>query len=166
LAEATDRLKARRSAILLRSQRGRERQKRADALRADRAHRTTVLEELTLREQRDAQSVDQAVRLQEEHEAIRGRVVGLDALARLTSLEQTLEKETVAMEAALAQARDRIQQAEGVLADATAALRSEEKVTRRRETLADRMQEIWSRSVEMADEAEAEEQVAENWKAG
>jgi hypothetical protein len=152
--------------MLLRSQRGREDRRRVDVVRAEHGRRAAVTAAVSASEQRDAQSVLHAARLEEAHETIRGRVVDLDALALLTTLEQRLQQETIAMQSALAEASERLREAERVLADAAAALRSEVKATQRRERLADRMRAVWHRATDAAAEAEAEDQAADNWNAG
>jgi hypothetical protein len=165
LANATNQLNARRSAMLLRCQRGREDRRRIDFLRAERARSSAVAAEISASEQRDAHNALRAARLEEAHEAIRGRVVDLDALKLLTTLEQDLQKEAVALEGALTEAHENLREAELVLTDAATVLRLEVKATHRRERLAGEMLAAWRRATEAAAETEREDQVADKWSA-
>jgi hypothetical protein len=166
LASETDRLNVRRSAILLQCQRSRKDRRRIDVLRAEQARNSAVAAETLADEQRDALSALQAARLNEAHDAVRERVVDLHALKVLTTLEQGLQKEAVAMTAALAEAQEHLREAQLVLTEASAVLRLEIKATHRRERLANKLLEAWSRATEAVSETEREEQAIDNWNSG
>jgi hypothetical protein len=163
LALASDQLKMRRSETLLACQRERERRRRVDVLRANQACASAAVAEASAIEQRDTHVALCALRLADAHQAVRGRVIDLRELKRLTAVEQNLQRETVAVESALSEAEENLRKAESVLADAMLLLGSEVKLTRRWERLAGNMLAKLRRATEMAAELEGEDQVADSW---
>jgi hypothetical protein len=151
--------------MLLRCQRGRESRRRIELLRAEQAGRSAATAELSAREQWDACIVFHSNKLAEAHEAVRGCVVGLEALESISALEHRLQEEAEALRSALADANENRRTAEAAVADASMALRFETKVTHRRERLADRMRVFWSHATEVVAEAERDEQAIESWTA-
>jgi hypothetical protein len=149
--------------MLLQCQRGRENRRRVELLRAEQRRRAAVTAEISAREQCDTHATLHSARMTEAYEAVRGNVVGLDALKSLTELEQKLRDEAAALQSALADAEENLRAAESAVACASAALRSETKATQRREWLADRMLAVWSQATEAAAETEREEQAIESW---
>ncbi len=165
MANAADQLKVRRSAMLLRCQRGREDRRRVDLLRAEEDGRVAAKAEVSAREQCDVHNVSRSNKLAEAHEAVRGCVVDLEALESLAALEQSLEDEAAALQSALADAEENRRVAEAGVADASIALRLETRITHRRERMADRMRDLWNYTTEVAIEAESDEQAIESWSA-
>jgi hypothetical protein len=165
LALASHQLKVHQSASLLACQRGRERRRRVDVLRAEQACATAVVAETLAREQRDSRVALCAVELADAHQAIRGRVIDLDELKRLTTVEKGLQQEAVAAESALSKAVTNLREAESALANATAWLRSEVKHTRTREKSAANMLSTLRRATEAAAEREDADRIADSWNA-
>lgn len=163
MARASDQLKMRRSATLLVFQRGRERRRRVDVLRAEQACASAVVAETSARQQRDTHVALCAVRLSDAHQAVRGRVIDQHELKRLMAAEQNLQQEAEPVESALSEAEANLCEAKSVLADATLLLGSEVKLTQRRERLAGDMLATLHRATETAAELEGEDQVADSW---
>jgi hypothetical protein len=134
-------------------------------LRAEQVSRSAAMVEISAREQWDAYIVFHSNKLAEAHEAVRGSVVGLEALESIFALEHRLQEEAAALRSALAHANENRRTAEAAVADASTALRFEIKVTHRRERLADRMRVFWSLATEVVAEAERDEQAIQSWTA-
>ncbi|WP_407158264.1 hypothetical protein [Bradyrhizobium sp. STM 3557] len=119
--------------------------------------------EISERERRDDSVALGVARLAEAHEAVRGRVIEQHELKLLMALEQVLHREAVTADAALAKARESLQEADLALVDAMSRLRSEVRLTRKKESLAEKGLTAWRRENEARAEAESEDQVAERW---
>jgi hypothetical protein len=165
MADAADAVSARRAALLLRCQRRREQRRRIDVVRAVRACCSAETAEVEASQRRDAHHGLLASGLAQAHDAVRGRVVDLEALSSLAALEQDLQKQVAVAEAALGDARENRAKAELALTEATLVLRAEVKAMHRRQRLADQMLAASSRATETAAETEREDQTADNWNA-
>jgi hypothetical protein len=165
LALASDQLKMRRCVTLLACQRERERRRRVDVLRAKQACASAAAAEASAIERRDTHVALCALRLSDAHQAVRVRVIDLRELKQLMAVEQSLQRETLAVESALSEAKANLRKAESVLADAMLLLGSEVRLTRRRERLAGDMLAKLRRATETAAELEGEDQVADSWNA-
>jgi hypothetical protein len=165
LARPFDQLKLRRTAKLIICQRGRERRRRIDVLKAEQARNAAAAAEKSAREDRDTQLALCAVSLTESYEAVRNRVIDLHELKLLMGVEKDLQRRARAAEMALDQAQDHCRKAESALADATCLLGTEVKLTRRRERLADKVRAAWQQATEATIEAEVEDQSTDSWNA-
>jgi hypothetical protein len=165
LARTSDRLNMRRSATLLACQRGRERRRRIDVLRAEQAHVSATAAEASAREHWDAQVALSTSGLTESHEAVRNRIIDLQELSVLTAAERSLQQEVRAAELVLVEAEEDRRKAGQILVDAMSLLGMEVRLTRRRERLAGEMRDAWEQATEAVSEAEIEDQVADSWNA-
>jgi hypothetical protein len=165
MAGTTGELNARRAALLLRCQRGREAQRRIEAMRAEHVRSTALAAETATREQLDARLLAEAEQIEAAHEAVRGQTVRLDTLQRLTALEQALHGETVALAATLAHHQQATAEAEHAVAVAMTAAQAEARVTRKRTRLSEAMQDALRHAADAAEEAELDDHVTDNWNA-
>jgi hypothetical protein len=151
--------------MLLACQRVRERRRRINVLKAERACASVAAEEASAHERRDAQVALCAIELTAAYEAVSSRVIALHELKRLMAVEETLQQQIRSAESALVEAEDNRRNAESALADAKSLLGKEVRLTRRRERLADKMEAAWRHATETAAEADVEDQVADSWHA-
>lgn len=163
MAGTSDELNARRAALLLRCQRGREERRRIEAMRAEHAHTTSRAAEAAARERLDAHTVAQASQIEAAHAELRGQTVDLGALQRLADFEQQLQHEAVSLTREVAEAGKATRHHEQALAAAMSAVQAEIRVTRKRARLSETMQIAWRRAVDEAEEAERDDQATDDW---
>lgn len=163
MAGTADELNARRAALLLRCQRGREQRRRVEAMRAEYAHTSSVAAETAARERLDAHTSMQASQIRTAHAELRGMTVEPGTLQRLVALEHDLQHETEALASEVAEARKTVQHHQSILAEAMSAVQAETRISRKRERLSEAMQVALRRAVDEAEEAERDDQVADDW---
>ncbi len=166
LAGTSDDLKARRSAMLLRIQKSREARRRIDVVRAERMRDEAATAESLACERRDQHGRSQAGRLREAHEWVRGRVIGLRALDKLTAFERDLQAASAVLAANVANAQAIARDREAALHAASALLATEARATRKRERLAETMATASRQAAEAAREAEREDLMTDRWHWG
>jgi hypothetical protein len=163
LAGTADELNARRAALLLRCQRGREERRRIEAMRAEHAHATSRAAEAAARKRLDSHISAQASQIEAAHAELRGQTVDLGALQRLADFERQLQHEAVSLTREVAEAGKAARHHEQALAAAMSAVQAEIRVTRKRARLSETMQIAWRRAVDEADEAERDDQATDDW---
>lgn len=163
MAGTADELNARRAALLLRCQRGREERRRIEAMRAEHAHATSRAAEAAARERLDAHISAQASEIEAAHAELRGQTVDLGALQRLAAFEKQLQHEAVSLTREVAEAGKAARHHEQAFAAAMSALQVEARVTRKRAGLSATMRVAWRRAVEEAEETERDDQATDDW---
>jgi hypothetical protein len=147
--------------MLLRFQRDRENRRRIHTLRAEQARSLAVSAVTSAREQRDMHAALQAAQLTQAYEALHGRVVDIEALKRIATLEQNLRAKAEELESTFAAAEENARISEVALAEATSMLRLEVRTTHRRKKLASKVLAKSNRTAETAAEVERDDQVVE-----
>ena len=135
-----DELNARRAALLLRCQLGREERRRIEAMRAEHAHTASLAAEAAAQERLDAHTSMQASQIQAAHAEVRGRTVEPGTLQRLVALEHDLKHEAAALASEVAEARKTVQHNATILSAAVSAVQAEARISRKRERLSETLQ--------------------------
>jgi hypothetical protein len=157
-------LNARRAAVLLRCQKVREQRRRRDALRAELDSTAAAAAEERAREAASSGRLAGAERLRQACDDLAGRMVRPGELATVPALEQVLAREAAQRDQKLAAAAEAARVARGAADAAREALLAERRATEKRSKLTERAQTLWRRTVDVVEELERDEQVADTWR--
>jgi hypothetical protein len=165
MAVTAHELSARRAAMLLRCQKAREQRRRREALRAEQGRTAAAAAEQSAREAVSAGRLAGAERLRQACDDLSGRMVRPEELATLPALEQALAREAEERDQKLAAAAEAAHLARGAADAAREALLAERRATEKRSKLTERSHRLWRRALDVAEELERDEQVADTWRA-
>jgi hypothetical protein len=157
-------LNARRAAVLLRCQKVREQRRQRDALRAELDSNTAAAAEQSAREAVSSGRLAGAERLRQACDDLGGRMVRPEELATVPALEQALAREAEERDQKLAAAAEAARVARGAADTAREALLTERRATEKRSKLTERARTLWRRAVDVVEELERDEQVADTWR--
>jgi hypothetical protein len=157
-------LSARRAAVLLRCQKVREQRRRRDALRAELDSTAAAAAEESARAAASSGRLAGAERLRQACDDLGGRMIRPEELATVPALEQALAREAEERDQKLAAAAEAARVARGAADAAREALLAERRATEKRSKLTERSQTLWRRAVDVVEELERDELVADTWR--
>ena len=164
MAVTAHELSARRAAVLLRCQKLREQRRRSDALCAERGSTAAAAAEQSAREAVSSGRLAGAERLRQACDDLSGRMIRPEELATVPALEQALAREAEERDQTLAAAAEAARVARGAADAAREALLAERRATEKRSKLTERSHTLWRRAVDVVEELERDEQVADTWR--
>ena len=157
-------VRARRTALLLRSQRARERHSRHELARAENQSLAVAEAERAAAEAENAGRIANVARLRDSFGALGGRVMASSSLSALPALKQSLDREEAEWASRTQASGEKARVASQRVAEARAQLSRESRVTERRSKLAGRTETLVRRAAEAAEESERDDQVADTWR--
>jgi hypothetical protein len=150
--------------VLLRCQKAREQRRQRDASRAELGSTAAAAAEQSARTAASSGRVAGAERMRRACDDLGGKMIRPAELATLPALEQALAREAEQRDQVLAAAAEAARVARGTADAAREALLTERRATERRSKLTERSQMLWRRTVDVVEELERDEQVADTWR--
>ena len=158
-------LRLRHASTLLRIQSAREQVSRLQWLQASRVLAAALATQAEAQSRHDLHATAAEKRLHAAHDALRGLVVGLATLARVTELEQELAAEAAHIAGLQVKASAAVAECRTALTRADAAARLARRKQHHKQAIQARAALAWNHAMAALEEAEFESQAADAWAA-